>query len=150
MRIGYNTNGLAHHRLTDAITLLADEGYQSVAITLDAGALDPYEEPAAFRKQLQNVREILEKRQLGCVIETGARFLLNPRKKHDPTLLDPSPERRDLRTDFLIRAIDIAAELNADAVSFWSGALSEDTSETAALERLTAALRPIIGHAEAR
>ena len=26
MRLGYNTNGLAHHRLLDAIDLLADEG----------------------------------------------------------------------------------------------------------------------------
>ena len=45
MQLGYNTNGLAHHRLLDAIELLADEGFSSVAITLDAGALDPYEEP---------------------------------------------------------------------------------------------------------
>ena len=48
MRLGYNTNGLAHHRLLDAIDLLADEGYSSVAITLDAGALDPYEEPGTW------------------------------------------------------------------------------------------------------
>ena len=26
MRLGYNTNGLAHHRLTDAIDLIADRG----------------------------------------------------------------------------------------------------------------------------
>ena len=45
MLLGYNTNGLAHHRLVDAIHLLADAGYQSVAITLDAGALDPYDDP---------------------------------------------------------------------------------------------------------
>ena len=37
MRLGYNTNGLAHHRLTDAIDLIAAEGFQSVAITLDVG-----------------------------------------------------------------------------------------------------------------
>ncbi len=49
MRLGYNTNGLAHHRLVDAIDLLADEGYQSVAITLDAGALDPFDEPSCLR-----------------------------------------------------------------------------------------------------
>ncbi len=41
MRLGYNTNGLAHHRLLDAIDLLADEGYASIAITLDAGAWTP-------------------------------------------------------------------------------------------------------------
>jgi L-ribulose-5-phosphate 3-epimerase len=45
MKLGYNTNGLAHHRLVDAIELLADLGYQSIAITLDAGALDPYDDP---------------------------------------------------------------------------------------------------------
>ena len=38
MKLGYNTNGLCNHRLIDAIHLLADEGYRSVAITLDAGA----------------------------------------------------------------------------------------------------------------
>ena len=39
--LGYNTNGFAHHRLTDALRLLADIGYQSVAITLDHHALNP-------------------------------------------------------------------------------------------------------------
>ena len=52
MRLGYNTNGLAHHRLLDAIDLLADEGYPSVAITLDAGRLDPYEDPALLARQV--------------------------------------------------------------------------------------------------
>ncbi len=56
MRLGYNTNGLAHHRLLDAIALLADEGYESVALTLDAGALDPYESPPALALQVDSVR----------------------------------------------------------------------------------------------
>ena len=51
MKLGYNTNGLAHHRLVDAIELLADLGYQSVAITLDAGALDPYDDPGALKRR---------------------------------------------------------------------------------------------------
>ena len=41
MFLGYNTNGLAHHDLFDAIDLLADIGYRSVAITIDHGALPP-------------------------------------------------------------------------------------------------------------
>ena len=34
-RLGYNTNGLAHHRLDDALALLADSGYEGIALTLD-------------------------------------------------------------------------------------------------------------------
>src|SRR4051794_11032530 len=97
MRLGYNTNGMPHHRLTDAIRLLAEEGYRSVALTLEVGALDPYDDPSTFRQDLQRIRGLLDEWQLGRVVETGARFLLNPRKKHDPTLMDPDPDRRAVR-----------------------------------------------------
>ena len=58
MRLGYNTNGLAHHRLLDAIALLAEEGYESVALTLDAGALDPYEAPPALALQVDAAADV--------------------------------------------------------------------------------------------
>jgi L-ribulose-5-phosphate 3-epimerase len=150
MLLGYNTNGLAHHRLIDAIHLLADEGYRSVAITLDAAALDPYADPATLRQQLQAVRGHLDNAGLARVVETGARYLLNPRLKHDPTLMDPLPDRRAVRIDFLKRAIDIAADLGAGAVSFWSGALRDAVGEDEAMERLVRGLRPVVEHAEAR
>lgn len=148
MLLGYNTNGLPHHRLTDALDLLADEGYRSVAITLDAGALDPYDDPGHLRRQIERVRDRLDGHGFRRVVETGARFLLNPRRKHDPTLLDPDPARRAVRTDFLLRAIRIADELRAEAVSLWSGALPDAVSEEEALARLAGALRPILEEAE--
>ncbi len=40
--LGYNTNGFAHHSLADTIDILADIGYQSLAITLDQHTLNPY------------------------------------------------------------------------------------------------------------
>ncbi|MFO0959174.1 MAG: sugar phosphate isomerase/epimerase family protein [Isosphaeraceae bacterium] len=147
MRLGYNTNGLPHHRLGDALSLLAEEGYRSVAITLDAGALDPYAAPGRLAEDLRQTQEQLERLGLACVIETGARFLLNPRRKHDPTLMDPDPARRATRVDFLLRAIDIAAGLRAEAVSLWSGALPDAVEEGEALDRLAFALDPVLERA---
>ena len=149
MRLGYNTNGLAHHRLIDAIELLADEGYASVALTLDAGALDPYEDPSVLARQVAKVRSCLDRRDMARVVETGARYLLNPRLKHDPTLLDPDPARRAVRADFLRRAIDLARELGAECVSLWSGKLTDTITEGQAFDRLAAALKPVLERAEA-
>ena len=148
MKLGYNTNGLAHHRLLDAIELLAEEGYQSVAITLDAGALDPYDEPAVLRRQVSQVRAALDRHGMARVVETGARFLLNPRLKHDPTLMDPDRTRTAIRTDFLHRAIDLAAALGAEAVSLWSGCHPADFAEDRGLDQLAANLKPLLDHAE--
>ncbi len=150
MQLGYNTNGMAHHRLLDAIDLLAGEGYRSVAITIDAGALDPYDDPSTLRKQVAAVRDRLDARGLGRVVETGARYLLNPRRKHDPTLIDPDPDRRAIRVDFLCRSIDLAAELGAGVVSLWSGAAPDRPAVDQAYDRLVVGLRPVLDRAEAR
>jgi sugar phosphate isomerase/epimerase len=151
MKLGYNTNGLPHHRLRDAIDLLAEEGYRSVALTLDAGALDPYDDdPAHLAAQVRAVRDRLDRHGLGRVVETGARYLLNPRQKHDPTLMDPDPARRAIRQEFLQKAIDLARDLDAEAVSLWSGAATAGTGEAEGLERLASALGPVLAHAERR
>jgi len=139
MLLGYNTNGFAHHRLEDAITILAELGYKSVAITLDQHALNPFDPSIA--RQCEHVRSMLDRLKLGCVIETGARFLLDPRRKHQPTLLSDAPEDRERLSDFLLRAIDIAQLLGADAVSFWSGAPDSAASDGAYWVRVVGACR---------
>ena len=42
LRFAYVTNGLADHRLEDALRLLADCGYDGVALTLDHVHFDPF------------------------------------------------------------------------------------------------------------
>src|SRR6516162_8087829 len=119
MRFGYNTNGFAHHRFEDALAILAELGYRSVAITLDHHVLNPFE--PGLPDRIAETRKLLEKLKLRCVIETGARFLLDARRKHQPTLISPRQEERKHRLEFLELAVEIASELNADAFSFWSG-----------------------------
>lgn len=145
--LGYNTNGFAHHRLEDALVILAELGYESIALTLDYGALNPFDRE--LPRQLAEVRRLLERCRLRCVIETGARFLLDPKRKHRPTLVDPGHEQRQ-RIDFLQRSIDIAQELHADAVSFWSGATSADTPPATQMTRLVDGCLEVCDYAAAR
>jgi sugar phosphate isomerase/epimerase len=93
---------------------------------------------------------VLDRLKLTSVIETGARFLLNPRAKHEPTLLAASPDERAVRVDFLRRSIDIARDLGSDAVSFWSGTLRDPIAPEAALARLAEGCAEVIDHASAR
>jgi len=148
MRLGYNTNGLAHHSLPAAIRLLASLGYESVAITIDHYALNPY--ASGYEKQLHDIQQILTELNMRSVIETGARYLLDPRKKHQPTLVSPKSTGRPLRIEFLRHAIDMAALLGSDCVSLWSGALNESDSRQDGFRRLLESLSIVLDYADRR
>lgn len=148
MRLGYNTNGLAHHRWQDALTLIAEAGYQSVALTIDHHCLNPFATPVA--PKLREVQRMLESLRLSCVIETGARFLLDPYTKHEPTLVSPTQSARERRSAFLRTCIDYAATLQADCVSLWSGVVHDAAAATEAWDRLESGLAPVLDYAAAR
>ena len=130
LRFAYNTNGAANHRLEDALALIAEAGYDGVALTLDIHHLDPF--APDHRAQVRLVSARLKALNLGCVIETGARFLLNPRAKHEPTLVTADPDGRARRVEFLSLALDVAAETGAEAMSFWAGVPKPGVSREAA------------------
>lgn len=119
LRYAYNTNGTVHHRMTDAVSLIADAGYDGVALTLDHDYLDPMN--AGWERRAEALAADLQARGLGCVIESGARFLLDPRDKHQPTLVSPTADGRGYRLAYLQRALDIGQILQAEVMSFWSG-----------------------------
>ena len=89
-----------------------------------------------------SLRSLLDELGLSCVVETGARFALDPRRKHFPTLLT---EGRGKRVRMLCRAVDVAAELGTPVVSMWSGAapsnLTPERGVGAAARRLRARAR---------
>lgn len=146
MRLGYNTNGLAHHCWEDALALIAETGYCSVAITVDHHCLPPWS--PTLPGDVQQMREVLRRYDLHCVIETGARFILDPRRKHAPTLLSGTEDERERRYQFLRYCVDLAAALNADSLSFWSGTGREETAPEVLWSWLSEGCRRLAEYAE--
>ena len=145
LRFAYNTNGTASHRLDDALVLLSEAGYDGVALTLDVNHFDPFaaDWEGAATLLAQRLREL----GLGSVIETGARYLLDPRAKHEPTLVTATAEGRSRRVAFLKRAIDVGAILGSEAVSFWAGVPKPGVHPEDARGWLTEGLADVAAHA---
>ncbi|MBN2581009.1 MAG: sugar phosphate isomerase/epimerase [Pirellulales bacterium] len=143
MFLGYNTNGFAHHDLLEAAGLLHRIGYRGLAITIDHRHLSWMDERT--KSQRQALQHFLAETGMKTVIETGARYLLDPENKHEPTLLSGNWERR---RDFYRWALCCAADLGSRCVSIWSGVIPEGVSRTEAWDRLTARLPKVFEMAE--
>jgi L-ribulose-5-phosphate 3-epimerase len=140
-----NTSGFPHHRLPQVLEILQELGFAGVSLTLDlphADLLDPSFQPQALAA-------VLRGSGLGVTIETGGRFVLDPWRKHWPTLLDAGVAG-ERRMDFYRRALDLAELLGAPLLSLWSGARPGDTGSEAALERLCQRLELLLAQAAAR
>jgi sugar phosphate isomerase/epimerase len=143
LRFGYVSNGLSDHRIEDALELLAENGYTGVALTLDHIHFDPL--APRVRARAARLRAEIETLGLSCVVETGARFVLDPRRKHFPTLLSDGRLRR---VDLLCRAVDIAVELGAPVVSMWSGVAPPGEPRELSWDLLIDGCERVLTHAE--
>ena len=89
MFLGYNTNGFAHHRLEDAVDILAELGYRGRRAdrsTSTTSTRSPTDWPDRARRLDGQLRKA---RTARASIETGRPVPVDPRRKHQPTLLDP-------------------------------------------------------------
>lgn len=149
MRLGYNTNGLICHDWENGLRLIADLGYQSVVLTLDYHCLNPYADDLPV--QIARMQKLLAELKLTNVIETGARFLLDPRRKHGPSYAAdqrsgcPCAVRR-----FPLPGDRSARELESQAVSFWAGTCHDDTPADQLWPRLQDGLSQVVDHATGR
>ena len=93
-----------------------DDGYDAVALTLGHPHLDPFAADADERAA--RLRERLDAAGLARRRRDRHPVPARPVRKHRPTLVDEDAEPR---MRFLRRAIELAAILDADCVSLWSG-----------------------------
>ena len=145
---GFSTNSFADTDPLTVLPVLAGLGYRSLAITPDLHLLNPFGPGLAAASD--RWRRELDRLGLACVIETGARHLLDPLQKHEPTLVSSAAADRDRRRDFLCRAIDLAAELQAGCVSLWAGVVHDAVDQETLWQRLLDGLGPVLDHAGRR
>jgi L-ribulose-5-phosphate 3-epimerase len=148
MRLGFSTNSIGDTDPLEAIPILRGLGYTSLAITLDHHVLNPFS--ALLPAEISRWRRALGAAGMACTIETGARHLLDSHHKHEPTLVTAISAGRSQRVDFLMRAIDIAAELSAQCVSLWSGVVRDRADNDSLWDRLVSSLTPVLSHAASR
>jgi sugar phosphate isomerase/epimerase len=130
--------------LEDALRLLADLGYRGVFLTLDVHHLDPFAPDLPGR--VAQVSRWLSELDLAVVVETGARFLLDPRRKHWPVLL--SREGAERREAFLMTALRVGRDLDARCVSLWTGGNPQGLEEREVLGRLTESIGRLLREAD--
>jgi sugar phosphate isomerase/epimerase len=151
-RLGYNTNGLAHHRVLDALELASALGYEALAITPDVGQLDPLRLDA---REVAAVRARAGALGLELTLESGARYLLDPARKHRPNLLEEDGAGRERRVELLLRHVELAAGLGASVLALWSGSAEDGARaergggarQEELWTRLCAGLRPVLARA---
>jgi sugar phosphate isomerase/epimerase len=127
VRLAYNTNGFPQHDLADVCRILSELGYDGISITPDVLQLNPY--GAGVDREAEELRSLIDDLGLSVAVETGARFLLDARRKHQPTLLS-GPEGARVRLDGLKRCLDLAHALGAETFSFWAGTFGDEGVET--------------------
>ena len=148
MKIGYSTNSLGDVDFQEALLALCDQGYESIAITPDQHFLNPYSKTLV--SEVRDWQQALARTQMKCVVETGARYLLDPKRKHHPTLLSDRPDERDRRIGFLHKAINLAEEFEADCVSLWSGASHSHDDEDLLWQKLIDGIGEVLDYATQR
>lgn len=147
MILGYVTNGLENVNALQAVDLLHAIGYRGIGFTLDHGLLNPFAD--GFQHELSRTADRLRQLGMRSAVETGARYLLDPQVKHEPTLVTADPVARARRVEFLCRAVDAAAALGSDCVSFWSGIVRDGAGDSEAMNRLVEGLIPVLDYAAA-
>nr|WP_277344793.1 sugar phosphate isomerase/epimerase family protein [Cellulomonas sp. IC4_254] len=123
---------------------MEESGYDAVALTLGFPHLDPGAPAADLAALRDRLARAHDGRGMRVVVETGTRYLLDPRRKHAPALVDAEAGSR---LAYLRRAVEVAAALGAPVVQLFSGVRAPDVTAAAADDRLRERLPGLVRHA---
>lgn len=144
-KIGYISNGFQNHDIFDMIKIITKLGFNGLGLTLDVCHYNPFKDS---ERLLKRIKRNLKGNNIDTVIETGARFLLNPWEKHEPTLVSNEETDRTKRIDFLKKAVDVAEFLEANVVTIFSGKIYENVRKEEAFGWLTNGVSEITEYAK--
>jgi sugar phosphate isomerase/epimerase len=85
-----------------------------------------------------------------CVVEGTANYLIDPRQRYFPTLMEHDPGEIESRMRYLKYCIDVSAELNADCMSMKSGLKPDGLTFEQAMGRLVDGIEELLLYAAER
>jgi sugar phosphate isomerase/epimerase len=107
--------------------------------------LDPLR---ATPESIRQARGWINERDLEVVIETGARFVLDPYQKHRPGLCHPDRAARQKRLNLLKRSLEICADLGSGLLNLAAGPRDIDRNESQAWPLLEDGLSELLRRAQ--
>ena len=146
-RYGYNSNGFSDHSLGQMVTVLKRLGYQGIGITLGHPHLHPFQ---VSEERLRATQRLFKDAGLVPVVETGARYVLDPFRKHRPSLVSIAGVARATRVRYYEKSIDVAVQIGARVLSLWSGTPQPGVPARSSWERLVSSLREVCDYAQRR
>jgi sugar phosphate isomerase/epimerase len=142
LRVAYNSNGLKRHTIDEAISLLAELGYDGIELALQTEHLHPFRATAA---EIVRVRSQLATAGLGIVCGAGVPNALG-NERFEPSLFSNDPAGRALRLKYLQRSLEVASELGAEVLVFCTGGLAPAQDREHAWDWLVNGVRKLSEH----
>ncbi|ASA25732.1 sugar phosphate isomerase/epimerase family protein [Paenibacillus donghaensis] len=141
MKVSYNTNGLRHLTIKEALKTVRNYNYDGVELSFHENHLHPL---MTTRKEVEELKNFCSDHNIiiSC-ISAGADNLLGE-MPFEPSLINPNKACRSVRKDFLKRSIEIANNLNSPYLVFASGKLKDNIDRDMAYSWLLESIEELL------